>query len=187
MLGDYHGGMTDQRPQYGEIATLEEQRRAAGLPPLGEAPAAFATPTEGRPAQSAGAPSASAVARPRPVDRFVTIALLAYGLINVVMTGLSYLDFSTAMNQMMSVLGVEGEFTNFAEGRIWGTIAAIVLAIGWSLTAVLSIRRLRAGKVSWWVPLAGAAVTLLIASVCAAIPLMNDPAFIDFVAKTAGQ
>ncbi len=28
--------MTDQRPQYGELATPEEQRRAAGLPPLDE-------------------------------------------------------------------------------------------------------------------------------------------------------
>jgi len=174
--------MTDQRPQYGEIATLEEQRKAAGLPPLDEMPPAVAVP----PAPETASRPATA-ARSRPVDRFITIALLAYGLVNVVMTGLSYLDFPTAMNQMMSVLGVDGEFTNFAQGKLWGTVAAIVLAAGWSLTAFFSIRRLRSGKVSWWVPLAGAAVTLLVASICAAIPLMNDPAFIDFVAKTAGQ
>lgn len=174
--------MTDQRPQYGEIATLEEQRKAAGLPPLDEMPPAAAVAPASAPA-SGGA----AAARPRPVDRFITIALLAYGLINVVMTGLSYLDFPTAMNEMMKVLGVDGEFTNFAQGKVWGTVAAIVLAAGWSLTAFFSIRRLRSGKASWWVPLAGAAVTLLVASICAAIPLMNDPAFIDFVSKTAGQ
>ncbi|MGJ0387591.1 DUF6264 family protein [Microbacterium sp. CGR1] len=175
--------MTDQRPQYGEIATLEEQRRAAGLPPLDETPPAAPV----APVPEAASVRAPATARPRPVDRFITIALLAYGLINVVMTGLSYLDFPTAMNEMMKVLGVDGEFTNFAQGKLWGTIAAIVLAAGWSLTAYFSIRRLRSGKASWWVPLAGAAVTLLVASICAAIPLMNDPAFIDFVAKTAGQ
>ncbi|MFJ2542337.1 DUF6264 family protein [Microbacterium sp. NPDC087589] len=179
--------MTDQRPQYGEIATLDEQRRAAGLPPLGEVPVVEAGAPSDQAIPADGAGAGPAAARPRPVDRFVTIALLAYGLVNVVMTGLSYLDFSTAMNQMMSVLGVDGEFTNYAEGRTWGTIAAIVLAVGWSLTAYFSIRRLRSGKLSWWVPLVGAAVTLLVASVCAAIPLMNDPAFIDFVAKTAGQ
>lgn len=179
--------MTDQRPQYGEIATLDEQRRAAGLPPLDEVSAVEVGAAPGAPAPADGAVADSAGARPRPVDRFVTIALLAYGLVNVVMTGLSYLDFATAMNQMMSVLGVDGEFTNYAEGRTWGTIAAIVLAVGWSLTAYFSIRRLRTRRLSWWVPLVGAAVTLLVASVCAAIPLMNDPAFIDFVAKTAGQ
>lgn len=173
--------MTDQRPQYGEIATVEEQRRAAGLPPITDV-----APVEAAPASEPDAAREPAV-RSRPVDRFVTIALLAYGLINVVMTGLSYLDFSTTMNEMMSVLGVDGEFTNFDQGKLWGTIAAIVLAAGWSLTAFLSIRRLRTGKTSWWVPIAGAAVTLLVASICAAIPLMNDPAFIDFVAKTAGQ
>ncbi|WP_447912372.1 DUF6264 family protein [Microbacterium phyllosphaerae] len=175
--------MTDQRPQYGEIATLEEQRKAAGLPPLDEMPPAAAAVAPA----SAPASGGAAAARPRPVDRFITIALLAYGLINVVMTGLSYLDFPTAMNEMMKVLGVDGEFTNFAQGKVWGTVAAIVLAAGWSLTAFFSIRRLRSGKASWWVPLAGAAVTLLVASICAAIPLMNDPAFIDFVSKTAGQ
>ncbi|KQQ68696.1 DUF6264 family protein [Microbacterium sp. Leaf320] len=174
--------MTDQRPQYGEIATLEEQRKAAGLPPLDEMPPALAA----APAPEV-VPAGAAPARPRPVDRFITIALLAYGLVNVVVTGMSYLDFPTAMNQMMSVLGVDGEFTNFAQGKVWGTVAAIVLAAGWSLTAYFSIRRLRSGKASWWVPLAGAAVTLLAASICAAIPLMNDPAFIDFVAKTASQ
>ena len=175
--------MTDQRPQYGEIATLEEQRKAAGLPPLDEMPPAAAAVAPA----SAPASGGAAAARPRPVDRFITIALLAYGLINVVMTGLSYLDFPTAMNEMMKVLGVDGEFTNFAQGKVWGTVAAIVLAAGWSLTAFFSIRRLRSGKASWWVPLAGAAVTLLVASICAAIPLINAPAFIDFVAKTAGQ
>ncbi|WP_311243060.1 DUF6264 family protein [Microbacterium sp. WCS2018Hpa-23] len=176
--------MTDQRPQYGEIATLEEQRKAAGLPPLDEMPPAV--PVAPAP-EVASRGAAATAARPRPVDRFITIGLLAYGLVNVVVTGLSYLDFPTAMNQMMSVLGVDGEFTNFAQGKVWGTVAAIVLAAGWSLTAYFSIRRLRSGKTSWWVPLAGAAVTLLAASICAAIPLMNDPAFIDFVAKTAGQ
>lgn len=175
--------MTDQRPQYGEIATLEEQRKAAGLPPLDETP----HPAAAAPVREAAPSGAQAPVRPRPVDRFVTIALLAYGLVNVVVTGMSYLDFPTAMNRMMSVLGVDGEFTNFAQGKVWGTVAAIVLAAGWSITAYFSIRRLRSGKASWWVPLAGAAVTLLAASICAAIPLMNDPAFIDFVAKTAGQ
>ncbi|MER7448183.1 DUF6264 family protein [Microbacterium sp. NPDC097977] len=180
--------MTDQRPQYGEIATIEEQRRAAGLPPLGEV--APPTPAEAVPGAGTEAPRAGGrtdAPRRRPVDRLVTIALLAYGLVNVAVTAVSYLDFSTAMNQMMDALGVDGEFTNYAQGKLWGTIASIVLIVGWSLTAMFSVRRLRSGKVAWWVPLAGGAVTLLVASVCAAIPLMNDPAFIDFVAKTTGQ
>ena len=171
--------MTDQRPQYGELATPEEQRRAAGLPPIEEIP---------EPVVDAPVPPVE-VARPagHPVDRFATIALLAYGLVNVVVTGLSYLDFATVMNEAMRALGIEGEFTNYAQGRVWGTVASVVLVIGWSVTAMLSIRRLRRGKRSWWVPLAGAAVTLLLTSICVAVPMMSDPAFMEYVAKAAGR
>lgn len=175
--------MTDQRPQYGEIATLEEQRRAAGLPPIVEEAPGSVDPSPLRPAPLAP----ESPRRGRPVDRFVTIALLAYGLINVVMTGLSYLDFSTAMNEVMGILGIEGEFTNYAQGRLWGTIAAIVLAAGWSATAYLSVRRLRRGKTTWWLPIAGAAVTIVVASICVAIPMMGDPAFVGFLSSSALQ
>ncbi|MCM3779423.1 DUF6264 family protein [Microbacterium hydrocarbonoxydans] len=173
--------MTDQRPQYGELATPEEQRRAAGLPPLDEMPDAAV----------AAAPAATEAELPawpkNPVDRFVTIALLAYGLINVVLTAISYLDFPTAMNEVMKVVGVDGEFTNIAQGRVWGTIAAIVLVVGWSLTAAVSLRRLRGRRLSWWVPIVGAVITLLLTSICAAIPMMGDPAFIGYITSTTGR
>lgn len=175
--------MTDQRPQYGEIATVEEQRRAAGLPPIAEA-----VPESGGPVPRPTAPETTAPSRPgRPVDRFITIALLAYGLVNVVVTALSYLDFSTAMNEVMNLLGIDGEFTNYAQGRLWGTIAALVLAVGWSATAFLSTRRMRRGRLTWWLPIVGALVTTIIASICVAIPMMGDPAFVSFLTSSALQ
>lgn len=170
--------MSDQRPQYGELATPEEQRRAAGLPPLDEVviaqPAAPLPPT-----LPAGPPANEAVPqRSHPLDRFATIAMLAYGLINIVVTGLSYLDLPSVMNQTMKILGIEGEFTNFAQGKTWGTIAAIVLAVGWSVTAALSIRRLRRGRITWWLPIVGAIITMGVVSICIAVPMMSDPAFV---------
>ncbi|WP_033104847.1 DUF6264 family protein [Microbacterium profundi] len=173
--------MTDQRPQYGEYATPDEQRRLAGLPPADAVPAA---PSIEQPAQPAPAPS---IAKARPWDRIVTIALLAYGLVNVVMTGLSYLDLPTVMNESMRILGVEGEFTNFAQGKLWGTTAAILLVVGWVITAWLSLRRLRTGKLTWWVPLVGAAATMLIVSICIMIPMMGDPAFMAYVDGMSGR
>lgn len=172
--------MTDQRPQYGELATPEEQRRAAGLPPVDQVPPVVVV--------ESGPPAPAHVTkRSHPADRIITIGLLAYGLVNVVMTALSYLDFSTAMSEVMRVVGVDGEFTNYAQGRLWGTIAAIVLLVGWSLTATVSIRRLRRGLIAWWVPLVGAAVTMIVTSVCVAIPLMGDPAFMEYIARSAGS
>ncbi|HCS61917.1 MAG TPA: hypothetical protein DIW46_11085 [Microbacterium sp.] len=171
--------MIDQRPQYGEFATPEEQRRLAGLPPLD---AVINTPAE--PVQVA-APDA-APAKPRRWDRIVTIALLAYGLVNVVTAGMSYLDLPTVMNESMNMLGVPGEFTNFEQGKLWGMIAAVLLVIGWVITAWLSVRRLRKGKLTWWLPIVGAAVTMLVVGVCITVPMMGDPAFISYIEGMSG-
>lgn len=171
--------MTDHRPQYGERATPEEQRLAAGLPPVEMTPPAAVKEAPGPPSPPPD--------RSRRVDRFVTIGLLAYGLVNVIVTGLSYLDLPVVMNQTMRTLGIEGEFTNFAQGRLWGTIAAVVLAVGWSVTAMLSVRRLRRGRITWWLPLVGAVVTMLVASICIAVPMFGDPAFTASVGQMAGR
>ena len=176
--------MTDQRPRYGEIATPEEQRLARGLPLIDEAEPVPTAPAFPAPAH-APAPAVDAPRR-RPVDRIVTIALLAYGRVNVVVTGLSYLDIGRVMNETMSILGIEGEFTNYAMGRPWGTIAAIVLVLGWCITAALSIRRLRRGRLTWWLPVVGAIVTVIVVSLCLAVPMMNDPAFLAYLEQTAG-
>ncbi|KDA06522.1 hypothetical protein DC31_08930 [Microbacterium sp. CH12i] len=177
--------MTDQRPQYGEYATPEEQRRLAGLPPL-EA-ATSVTPMDASPAAPQRVQAATPpAAKPRRADRIITIALLAYGLVNVIMTGMSYLDLPTVMNQSMKILGIPGEFTNFAQGKLWGTIAAVLLVIGWVITTWLSVRRLRKAKLTWWVPLVGAAVTMVVVSICIMIPMMSDPAFIAYVGSAGG-
>ena len=154
--------MIDQRPQYGEFATPEEQRRLAGLPPLDSF---VESPAEPVPAPTGAPARESTAAKPRQWDRVITIALLAYGLINVITTGISYLDLPTVMNESMKILGMPGEFTNFAQGKLWGTIAAVVLVIGWVLTAWLSLKRLRSGKLTWWMPLVGAAVTMIIVGI----------------------
>lgn len=172
--------MTDQRPQYGEIATVEEQRIAAGLPAIEVVePVAPVPSVEKAPDQEP--------ARSRSIDKFVTVALLAFGVVSVINNGLAYLNFAAPMNETMKILGIEGEFTNFAEGKLWGTIAAFVLVVGWSVTAMLSIRRMRRGKKTWWVPLVGAVVTLFIASICATVPLMTDPAFVEFISQSTAQ
>lgn len=189
--------MTDQRPQYGEYATPDEQRRLAGLPPLDAVtPDASdaAVPSAGSqgvtsPVVEPLVPTAPArsITKARPWDRIITIALLAYGLVNVFMTGMAYLDLPTVMNQSMGILGIEGEFTNFAQGKLWGTTAAILLVVGWVITAWLSLRRLRTGKLTWWVPLVGAAATMLIVSICIMIPMMGDPAFMAYVDGMSGR
>ena len=165
------------RPQYGEYATPEEQRRLAGLPPLDAVPV---TEVPAEPAPEPAAPAGRG-----NVDRIVTIALLAYGLVNVVMTAISYLDLPTVLQQSMQILGIEGDFTNFAQGRLAGAVAAVVLVIGYALTALAAFRRLRAGKKSWWVPLVGAVATMIVVTICIMIPMLGDPAFVQYL-QTGG-
>ncbi|WP_460785701.1 DUF6264 family protein [Microbacterium tumbae] len=173
--------MSDDRPQYGEYASPEEQRRRAGLPPLDPAtadlpPAGFGpVHVPGRAAEAS--PSSTPAPRPRGVDRIVTIALLAYGLVNVVMSAIAYLDLPGVMNRYLEIFGIEGEFTNLDQGRLWGGIAAAVLVAGYALTVWLSVRRLRAPKPSWWVPIVGAVVTSFAVSLCLMVPMLGDPAF----------
>lgn len=180
--------MSDDRPQYGEYASPEEQRKRAGLPPLDPAtadlpPAGFGPVPVAAPAPVAPQPTATPSSG--RVNRIVTIALLAYGLVNVLMTAIAYLDLPTVMNQYMQIFGIEGGFTNLEEGRFWGGIAAVVLVVGYGLTVWLSVRRLRASKISWWIPIVGAIVTSFATSMCIMVPMLGDPAFAAFL-QTGG-
>ncbi len=66
--------------------------------------------------------------------------------------------------------------TDPAGAQAWGTAAAVVLGVGWLLTAVLSWLRLRSGHRAWWVPLVGGVVFTFAAACLMVVPLMNDPA-----------
>lgn len=163
--------MSSDRPQYGEYATPEQQRAAAGLPPLDQV-----TPEQ---VPLAPASAVSEPGRPRPFDRFLTIVLLAFGVVNVIASVPGFLDLSSSMDLTLETLGLEGEFTNFAAARTWGTAAAAVMITGYMITAWLSIRRLKAQRSAFWVPLVGFVVAMLIVSVCVSVPMLGDPAFLQ--------
>lgn len=163
--------MSVDRPQYGEYATPEEQRARAGLPPVSiESPAsADAAPQPVRPAASNAAE--------RPAGRLITLVLLGVGLINVLSSIPQFVNMSSTLNESMALLGVEGEFSNFAAARTWGTIAVVVLLAGYAATVWLSFRQLKRGKSAWWIPLVGFVVTMSLVSACISVVMLSDPAF----------
>ena len=81
----------------------------------------------------------------------------------------------------MDTVGIDGEFTNIAQGRLWGTIAAAVFAFGWLVSAVISWRMLRRGRITFWVPLVGAVVSYLAVTALLLVPLLGDPAIADYL------
>lgn len=167
------------RPQYGEYATPEEQRARIRQP---DATSALETGRPAIPAAEAAPAAPAAVGappRPRTVDRIATIALLAYGLFTVVSSFPAFLDYGAYAETMFAVMGVDAELADPAAGRPWGIAAALVLAVGWIATALLSWRSLRRGRLTWWIPLVAGAVFTFAAGMLMIVPLMNDPAVWD--------
>ncbi len=175
------------RPQYGEYATPEEQRARIKQPDLtrlletGQDPDALhgAVPADS-PSLATKPPAAKPVGgtmtRGRFADRVVTIALLVYGLVNVV-TGIpSMIDYGAYVSTVLSLMGVDGELADPAAGRPWGIAAALVLAIGWMLTAYLSWRSLARGRITWWIPLVAGIVFTFVSGVVLMVPIVSDPA-----------
>ena len=182
------------RPQYGEYATPEEQRARIRQPDASwvlesgqSVDGAQAVASD--PAAPGGylphpvAPgypvvaTEQAVARKRTADRILTFALLAYGLFNVVTTVSALLDFPRLASTYYDLMGISGTFTNIEAGQLWGRVGLIILVGGYVLTLMISLRRLRAGKLTWWIPLVAGVVVQLVVGICLAIPLVNDPAF----------
>jgi len=184
------------RPAYGEYATPEEQRAriqqpdatwaldtgqaldetvaphgAPGVPGVPAAPGTQRWPVD---------TSAEAVRSGRNIDRVVTLSLLVVGAFNVVFTAVSYFNLPALADQAMKIIGIPGSFTNFDAARLWGPIAAIVLIAGFLLTAFFAWRRVNKGKLAWWIPLVGAVVTYVFVYICLAVPLLGDPAFLEY-------
>ena len=179
------------RPQYGEYATPEEQRARIQQPnatwsletgqAVGPAGGGQVHPvTPGTPDGAPAAASTAPMTRARGADRAVTLALLALGALNVILTAVTYFDLAGLANQAFSIIGIPGEFTNVDSARLWGPIAAVALIVGFVITAFLAWRSLQVGRISWWIPVVGAILTYIVVYVCIAIPLFGDPAFMEY-------
>ena len=164
------------RPQYGEYATPEEQRSRIRQPDPVLLPPVEPVPVAPRPG-----PVAGPARPPLRSDRLVTLILLGMGAVNVLFSAPSFFDLSGAFTRTMATMGIPGEFTNTGAAQLWGAIAAVSLVVGYLVTAFAAWRRLRAGRISWWIPLVGAIATYAVVVVCLMVPLTGDPAFQQYV------
>lgn len=164
------------RPQYGEYATPEEQRARIRQPDVSAALDAgrVAAPAVAAPA-AAAVPAAEAPPT-RRVDRIITFALLAYGLVTVITAVPSLVDYVAYTDTVFNLIGVNAELADPAAARPWGIAAAVVMAVGWLLTAALSWWSVRRGRLSWWIPVVGGIVFMFASSILMLVPLMSDPA-----------
>ncbi|MGZ0710409.1 DUF6264 family protein (plasmid) [Coraliomargarita sp. W4R53] len=182
------------RPQYGEYATPEEQQARIAQPDVTQAleegtsgaavevahPAVVSAPAA-EPAE----PAATAV-RKRSFDRVATFGLLTYGLFTVVTSFGEFVDYNSYAEQVLSMMNVDASLAASIDGRSWGVAAALVLAVGWFITAALSWMSMSRGRVSWWIPLVGAVVFTLASAVFMLTPLMSDPTVWNAMLESVG-
>ncbi|MET3452061.1 DUF6264 family protein [Curtobacterium sp. 1544] len=168
-------------PHYGEYApegwvnpVLEHERREQQRLEQAKRPAEPVTVTEApaRATPAAGRFGAS------PRDFVLTIGLLVIGLWSVI-ESLSVGRIASAFR-----IGIERQSTELADPGALSQAAAVravVMAIVFVLVAWWSIRRLRAGRRTFWVPLIGGVVATVLGVVPLLIVLFQDPAFMDYV------
>lgn len=198
------------RPQYGEYATPEEQRARISQPAAtselesghhlgGAAPtdgpgaSPLATPPVASPqfapgAQFSPAGQSDPDAAPSPMryrDRVATIALLAYGLFNVVSSVVTLSDYTAYANSVLALIGVDATFTDEAGARPWALAASAVLVIGWIVVALISWASVRRGRLTWWIPLVGGIVCNVASASLMMVPLLSDPTIVNAILATA--
>lgn len=178
-------GTEDRRPpaQYGEYASAAEQQKAKGLPePAADAvtadaaqPTPLAATHEPQPHAD---PARSGPAH--PVDRIVTLVLLALGLF-VWLNGIpGYLALADALQTVFDQLGT-GTYQAAETAAALGVTALVVQGILWAVTAASAWFAIKRGKLAWWIPVVGAAVYFIASMVVVSIALFADPGFIDGV------
>jgi hypothetical protein len=162
------------RPQYGEYAP----EGWTWQPPAGER---TSDPAPQMATPAARAPAAGAAgAAGRPVDRIITVVLLALAVLGALNSVLSLQQLAPQVQLVYDQQGI-GDFTPPAwlpTLALIGTIAQLALL---AVTLVWSVRRLRAGRLAFWVPIAGGAASVIVMMVLVSIVFLNDPTFLSYL------
>lgn len=189
------------KPRYGEYATPEEQAEAI-RERLGTDPSAQADTGDGSnassplsPASPVGAPSAASRPTPAPaanaIDRFITLFLLGMGVVSLLQGIGGYLNLGALIDAGYASFGAAlratdiGHYTTTGLTGALGWVLTIVHTVALTLAVYYSLRRLRARRISWWIPVIAAVVVFLATMIVMFVLLTLDPAFQAMVAAGA--
>jgi hypothetical protein len=148
--------MSDPRPtpQYGEYATPEEVAALRGA--AVDAPA----PTPAPVARTAAPVDAARGSALRRMDRPITIALIAFGVLNLIQYAGPLLDFEYFLE--VATKGTFAEAIDFGDAARIGGVVLFVVCLGLVLASgAIAVLRLRRGRVAFWVPLVSGALSML--------------------------
>jgi len=166
-----------ERPQYGEYATPEEVAAAFGTPPAPPKHVELPPPVAGTAVRAA--PPAGVVVD-RPWNRILTTILIALGAYRTVTSFFSLNSEGDNLATSLESVGFTG-FTSIDEINQLAMTSAVLQVVFLGLAVVISMRLLRAGRISFWVPLVAAFICwVVIASLYMGV-IVNDPAYATWV------
>ncbi|MBL3686091.1 hypothetical protein D3248_03855 [Leucobacter zeae] len=141
----------------------------------GDGPAPYRA-TAPQPAQAPVAQPQSPQAQPRPrlADRIITIALLAFGAFGALNFASSMFAIDSQLRLTATMLGIDSLTLPDWVG-VLGVVSGLAVLLLFALTLIFSIRRMRAGKLAFWAPLAAGAIALLLVIVVQSVALSGAP------------
>lgn len=197
-------------PQYGVYATPEEQRRRMGLPPEsapvpipveGQSGTQPRQPADGAPGRapierSSSGPGSEAPGRSATApglspafnwNRAFTFLFLGVGLYTVLTSVPGMLGLHSTLVTVSEQLGIEdgGGLVNSPALQAFGFAAAAVYIIGWVLALWLSLRSLRAGRLSWWIPVVIGLLVTVVGMALTMGALLSQPEFMNSLMQSS--
>lgn len=115
-------------------------------------------------------------------DRIVTIVLLVVGALGALNSAASLYSISNEFERWGQVLEV-GDFSVPASLTTLGTVGALLILAVYALTVIYSVQRLRARKLTFWVPLVAAVLAGIITFTFIMIGIYQVPELLQRLAE----
>ena len=162
--------MTDERPRprYGEYAPTPPATAQPVVEPSAPEPIA--------------AEAAAPAQRPRRTwDLVLTTTLLLFGVLDVVSFSVRAGALGTGLAQSFDQMGL-GEFTSYAAADAASAWIIPARAAVLAATVLVSLLLIARRRLSFWVPLVGAVIAMIVLVVGLSSVISGDPAFLESVA-----
>jgi hypothetical protein len=164
--------MTDNRPEpkYGQYAPIPP------IPAPGSAPAPAVPVAE-------SAPPREVPRGKRNRDAVITTMLLVVGVIDVVTGWRTFADLADGLRAAYAAQGYP-PFTSESLASTMGLALNGARATVLALAILISVLRIRAGRIAVWIPIVGAVLAGIIVAVGLLAVIMQDPAIAEYVRNT---
>lgn len=107
-------------------------------------------------------------------DRVITIILLVLGALGAMYTAFSLYQMRASLNLLAATLDIQNVVIPAAVGTV-GSIGALVILAIYALNLIYSLQRLRARKITFWVPLAAGVIAFIVLFAFSMIALAQAP------------